>query len=71
MNPRHAFEKVGKSLGLEMASHEKVTETLILKTEIFDILARGYVAPRAVATVIGRKGPADIYDAVVGRRSRT
>jgi HD superfamily phosphohydrolase len=62
----HAFEKVGKRLGLRLAGrHEDVTDALVRDSEITDALkslGSGFAAD--VATVI-KGGPVDIYSAVV------
>ncbi len=62
----HAFESVGKRLGLKMASHEDVSDRIIRDSEISEALAplgRGFADD--VADLIGNKGPKDIYSAVV------
>jgi HD superfamily phosphohydrolase len=63
----HAFEKVGKALGLPMAHHELVTERLIRESEIADELAKelGAGFPNEVASVIKAGKPGNLYDAVV------
>ena len=61
----HAFEKVAKELNLEMARHTRVSEYLIRKSQISKALEEGGVHVDNVATLIGRKGPGDLYDAVV------
>lgn len=61
----HAFESIGDELELEMANHEKVSETLIRDSEISDVLKEGGIHSEDVASLIGRKGPQDLYDAVV------
>jgi|SRR5579859_451714 len=62
----HAFEDVGRRLGLKMASHEHVSDSLIRTDDVaeaFSKLGSGFAAD--VADIINRKGPKDIYDAVV------
>lgn len=62
----HAFEDIGKHLGLKMARHENVSSALIKETEIqkaFEPLGRGFA--EEVADVIAGKKPANLYDAVV------
>lgn len=61
----HAFENVAKELDLALADHETVSAHLIRDSEISEALGSGGVSPDQVATLIGRKGPADLYDAVV------
>jgi HD superfamily phosphohydrolase len=63
----HAFETVGKSLNLAMAKHENVSEAIIRNGEITEALNRelGSGFANDVATLIGRKEPGNLYDAVV------
>jgi HD superfamily phosphohydrolase len=63
----HAFEAVGKDLNLPMARHEAVSERLIRDSEIAGALNRtlGGGFANDVATLIGRKEPGNLYDAVV------
>jgi len=62
----HAFEDVGKHLELGMMHHEDVSRRLIQNSEITEPLNRiGHGFAEGVATVIGRRGPVDLYDAVV------
>jgi len=63
----HAFEAVGKKLEIPMmAEHEKVSDLLIRSGEIADLLKTfGSGFATDVADLIGRKGTADIYSAVV------
>jgi HD superfamily phosphohydrolase len=63
----HAFEAVGKSLNLEMARHENVSEAIIRDSEITEALNRdlGSGFANDVAALIGRKEPGDLYDSVV------
>ena len=63
----HAFEEVGKELGLRLAQHELVTEQLIRESEISYELSKslGPGFPAEVATVIGQGAPRCLYDAVV------
>ena len=62
----HAFEDIGKTLGLKMVQHEVVTEQLIRDDELtqaFEPLGSGFA--QDVATVIGQDSPSTLYDAVV------
>lgn len=62
----HAFEDVGKRLGLKMAKHEDVSDLVIRDSEMsraLDTLGRGFSAD--VADIIRSRGPKDIYCAVV------
>lgn len=62
----HAFEDVGKRLGLPLARHELVSEKFIRDSEIsavFSELGSGFA--NDVANVIGRDTPKDVYDSVV------
>jgi hypothetical protein len=62
----HAFEEVGRRLGLQAADHEYVTDALIRNTEVSDAfrpLGSGFASD--VADVIKRSGPDTLYDAVV------
>lgn len=63
----HAFEAVGKTLNLAMARHEFVSESVIRESEIADVFNRelGSGFANDVATLIGRKEPGNLYDAVV------
>lgn len=63
----HAFERVGATLDLPMANHERVSELLISDGPIADELTRelGSGFAHDVATLIGRKEPGNLYDAVV------
>jgi HD superfamily phosphohydrolase len=62
----HAFESVGKKLGLKMARHEFVSEALIRESEIAEVLNQmGSGFANDVAEVIKAKGPRTVYDAVV------
>lgn len=62
----HAFEEVGKRLDLGMMRHEAVSKSLIQDSEITAPLKRnGSGFADDVATLIGREGPATLYDAVV------
>jgi HD superfamily phosphohydrolase len=57
----HAFEEVGRRLGLKMAKHETVTDLLIREGEICKALNRlgsGFAAD--VADVIKKSGPSNI-----------
>ncbi len=62
----HAFEDVGRRLGLKMADHEKVSDLLIRDSEVGEALKRlgsGFAAD--VADVVKSSGPRNIYSAVV------
>ncbi|MBN1607752.1 MAG: HD domain-containing protein [Polyangiaceae bacterium] len=62
----HAFEAVGKKLGLALADHEHVSDVLIRDSEIadaFKTLGSGFA--NDVAAVIKRGRPGNMYDAVV------
>ena len=62
----HAFESVGKSMNLAMAKHENVSEAIIRDSEITQALHDlGSGFANDVATLIGRKEPGNLYDAVV------
>jgi HD superfamily phosphohydrolase len=62
----HAFESVGKKLGLKLARHEYVSEALIRGSEISAVLNQlGSGFADDVAEVIKAKGPRTLYDAVV------
>ncbi len=62
----HAFESVGKKLGLKLARHEFVSEALIRGSEISSVLNQlGSGFADDVAEVIKAKGPRTLYDAVV------
>ena len=62
----HAFEEVGKRLGLKLAHHEYVSDLLIRDSEISDCLKRmGSGFHNDVADVIKAAGPRSVYDAVV------
>lgn len=62
----HSFEEVGKKLGLKLARHENVSEALIRDSEITEALSDlGNSFASEVATLIKRRGPATLYDAVV------
>ncbi|MBN7804831.1 HD domain-containing protein [Agrobacterium rosae] len=61
----HAFEDVGQKLGLQMADHEVVSDLLIRDSEISEVLSDiGSGFANDVADII-KKGPSDIYSAVV------
>ena len=62
----HAFEEVGRRVGLQTADHEYVTDALIRNTELSEALrplGSGFASD--VADVIKRSGPGTLYDAVV------
>lgn len=63
----HAFEPIGKALNLPLAKHERVSEMLIRDSEITAELRRDFGSGFAddVATLVGRDGPSNLYDAVV------
>jgi HD superfamily phosphohydrolase len=62
----HAFEDVGRRLGLQTADHEYVTNALIRHSEVNDALRPlGSGFANDVADVIKRSGPGSLYDAVV------
>lgn len=63
----HAFEAVGKTLNLAMARHELVSEAIIRESEISYVLNRelGSGFANDIASLIGRKEPGNLYDAVV------
>jgi uncharacterized protein len=62
----HAFEDVGKKLNLGMMRHEDISEKLIRDSELTEPLkTNGGGFADDVATLIGRNGPATLYDAVV------
>lgn len=62
----HAFEDVGKRLGLKLADHELVSDTLIRESEIADELkALGSGVPNDVADIVSGNGKHSIYSAVV------
>lgn len=63
----HAFEAVGKQLGIKMAHHEHVSGLLIRDSEIGEVLKEemGSGFANDVADVIGRGRPGNLYDAVV------
>ncbi len=62
----HAFEQVGRRLGLKLADHEHVSDTLIRDSEVSSalrILGSGFA--NDVADLIRSAGPGNIYSAVV------
>ncbi|WP_295558192.1 HD domain-containing protein [uncultured Hyphomicrobium sp.] len=63
----HAFETVGKKLGLKMmANHELVSDALIRSSEVGEALKElGSGVPNDVANIIKGVGKRDIYSAVV------
>lgn len=61
----HAFEDVGRKLGLKMADHEVVSDLLIRDSDIAEVFSdMGSGFANDVADII-KKGPSDIYSAVV------
>ena len=62
----HAFEVVGRRLGLPLANHEKISDMLIRNGEIAEVLKElGSGFHNDVAHVVAADGPSDIYGAVV------
>lgn len=63
----HAFEKIGKKLGLALARHETVSEQLIRDSEIADEFRKELGGGFAddVANVIKAGKPGNLYDSVV------
>ena len=63
----HAFEEVGKKLGLVMAKHEKVSVELVRNSEITEAFREEFGSGFAkdVADVLDRKEPENLYDSVV------
>ncbi len=63
----HAFEDIGKKLGLVMARHENVSDYLIRNNEeirdAFEEMGSGFA--NDVASVLKRGKPGNLYDAVV------
>lgn len=63
----HAFEDVGKKLGLSMAMHENVSDALIRNSEVSEVfnseLGRSF--SDEVADVIRNKNPGNLFDSVV------
>ncbi len=62
----HAFEDVGERLGLKMANHELVSDTLIRDSEIANelkMLGSGFA--KDVADMVSGSGQSSIYSAVV------
>jgi uncharacterized protein len=62
----HAFEDVGRRLGLKLADHERVSDLLIRSSEISDAwrqLGSGFA--NDVADLIKGPGPGNLYSAVV------
>ncbi len=62
----HAFEEVGKRLGLKMARHEALSDALIRSGDVSAALGEwhgGFASE--VADVVVRDGPKNIYGAVV------
>lgn len=62
----HSFEAIGKKLDLRYAKHETVSDEIIRKTEIAEVLNE-YIPGMSeqVADLIGAKQPVDIYSTVV------
>ena len=62
----HAFESVGKELGLRLADHEQMSDQLIRESEIAEILREfGSGFANDVADMIKKDGPKTVHDAVV------
>ena len=62
----HAFEAVGKELGLRLADHEQMSDQLIRESEIAEILREfGSGFANDVADMIKKDGPKTVHDAVV------
>lgn len=61
----HAFESVSDDLNLGMTSHEEISSRLIRESDIAKVLDEGGIDVNKVANLIARKGPEDLYDAVV------
>lgn len=62
----HAFETVGKRLGLKLADHEHMSDTLIREGEVADILnemGSGFAVD--VADIIKKEGRITVHNAVV------
>ena len=63
----HAFEDVGKRLGLKLANHETLSEELIRSGEIADVLDKGMEKGFAgnVADILKKDGVKTVHHAVV------
>ncbi|MFD1882317.1 HD domain-containing protein [Paracoccus pacificus] len=63
----HAFETVGKRLGLKLADHEVMSDELIRNGEIAEILNNGFMAGFAanVANMIKKEGKITLHNSVV------
>lgn len=62
----HSFEAIGKSLDLNYAKHEDVSDEIIRNTEVAEILEEYNPGmSKQVADIIGAKAPADVYSSVV------
>jgi uncharacterized protein len=63
----HAFENVGKRLGLKLANHETLSEELIRSGEIADVLDKGMENGFAgnVADILKKDGVKTVHHAVV------
>lgn len=62
----HAFESVGKELGLKLADHEQMSDQLIRDSEIAEILREfGSGFANDVADMIKKDGPKTVHGAVV------
>src|SRR5690606_7541654 len=63
----HAFEGVGKRMGLRMANHENVSDALIRDGEVKEVMDSqlGGGFSNEVADIIKSKIPSDIYHTVV------
>lgn len=62
----HAFEKVGKRLGLKLADHENMSDLLIRQGEVADVLNRmGSGFANDVANIVKKDGVTSVEHAVV------
>lgn len=62
----HAFEDVGKELGIKLADHEQMSDQLIRKSEISEILSDyGSGFANDVADTVKKDGPQTVHNAVV------
>ena len=66
----HAFEEIGKDMGLTLANHEKVSENLILNSRITQELNKLRASfAQEVANAVKAKTPANLYNSVVSRQT--